>query len=166
MKERSIGSHIREARKELGLTQEELAYQCNVHVRTIQRIETGEVSPRMYTIRLINDVLGTHLAMEKGFEEMDAEIKQFREIFKKRKQARITIAITTIVFMITVTILALPDWRLFGLPKLTWAPFFYIITFGLIVSNAFIWRCPACNGLLGDVFNTKYCSKCGLRFDE
>ena len=44
-------------RKEKGLTQEELVEQCNINVRTIQRIEAGEVNPRSYTIRRIMDVL-------------------------------------------------------------------------------------------------------------
>ncbi len=41
------------ARKQKGLTQEELADQCNVTVRTIQRIESGETTPRAYTLKAI-----------------------------------------------------------------------------------------------------------------
>ena len=166
MEQRTIGNQIKDTREELGLTQEELALRCRVHVRTIQGIESGELSPRMYTIRLINDALGTNFIIDKGFEETDAEIKQFRESFKKRKSTRIILIFTTIALLIGITIIAYPSWELFGMPKLSWAPFFYLFMFGIISSSAFIWRCPACKGQLGDVFNTKYCSKCGMNFDD
>jgi transcriptional regulator with XRE-family HTH domain len=58
MKQPELGIRISELRKEKGLTQEELVEQCNINVRTIQRIEAGDVSPRSYTIKAILDVLG------------------------------------------------------------------------------------------------------------
>jgi transcriptional regulator with XRE-family HTH domain len=48
-----LGKKILELRKEKGLTQEELVEKCNISVRTLQRIETGEVTPRVFTIRTI-----------------------------------------------------------------------------------------------------------------
>jgi transcriptional regulator with XRE-family HTH domain len=53
MKQPELGRKISELRKAKGLTQEELVEKCNISVRTIQRIETGEVTPRMYTIKTI-----------------------------------------------------------------------------------------------------------------
>ncbi|HBY67201.1 MAG TPA: DNA-binding protein, partial [Flavobacteriaceae bacterium] len=41
--------------------QEELVEKCNINVRTIQRIEAGEVTPRSYTIKSILDALGFDL---------------------------------------------------------------------------------------------------------
>lgn len=58
MKQPALGKRIYELRKEKGLTQEELVAQCNINVRTIQRIEAGEVNPRSYTVKLILEVLG------------------------------------------------------------------------------------------------------------
>ncbi len=46
------------ARKKKGLTQEQLADRTNITVRTIQRIESGESTPRSYTLKAIADVLG------------------------------------------------------------------------------------------------------------
>ncbi len=40
-----------------GMTQKELADACNIDIRTIQRIEAGEVVPRMYTIKLLAKAL-------------------------------------------------------------------------------------------------------------
>lgn len=53
MKQPDLGKKLSELRKARGLTQEELVERCNVSVRTIQRIETGEVMPRSYTVRTI-----------------------------------------------------------------------------------------------------------------
>lgn len=53
MNQPELGKKICELRNAKGITQEELAAVCNVNVRTIQRIETNEVSPRAYTVRLI-----------------------------------------------------------------------------------------------------------------
>ena len=58
MTQPELGKKITELRKAKGLTQEELVERCNISVRTIQRIEAGEVTPRSYTIRTILDVLG------------------------------------------------------------------------------------------------------------
>lgn len=89
-----------------------------------------------------------------------------RKKFKKRKSIRIWISVIALSLMIGVTFLAFPSWELFGMPKLTWAPFFYLIMFGLLIGIGVFWRCPSCNGLLGDAFNTKYCPKCGIKFNE
>ena len=53
MKQPDLGKMISKLRNEKGLTQEELVEKCNISVRTIQRIENGEVSPRTYTIKTI-----------------------------------------------------------------------------------------------------------------
>lgn len=57
MKQPELGRKISELRKEKGFTQEELVEKCNISVRTIQRIETGEVMPRSYTIKSILSAL-------------------------------------------------------------------------------------------------------------
>jgi len=52
-----IGNKIRELRSQKNLSQEDLAYLCKMNVRSIQRLEAGEVRPRPYTIRTLSDVL-------------------------------------------------------------------------------------------------------------
>ena len=53
----TIARKIGEIRKQKGLTQEELAEQAQVNLRTIQRIENSESEPRDKTLRLICDAL-------------------------------------------------------------------------------------------------------------
>jgi len=58
MKQPELGKRITEIRKEQNLTQEDLVEKCNVNVRTLQRIESGEVTPRPSTLRIITEALG------------------------------------------------------------------------------------------------------------
>ncbi len=57
MKQPELGHKIQNWRKAKGLTQEELVEKCNLNVRTLQRIEAGEVLPRSYTVKTILEVL-------------------------------------------------------------------------------------------------------------
>jgi len=52
-----LGKKIADCRKAKGLTQEELAENCNINVRTLQRIESEEVTPRAYNVKLIFEAL-------------------------------------------------------------------------------------------------------------
>ena len=61
MKQPELGRKILELRKQKGFTQEELVEHCNINVRTIQRIEAGEVMPRSFTLKTILNVLGEDL---------------------------------------------------------------------------------------------------------
>jgi transcriptional regulator with XRE-family HTH domain len=56
-----IGQKIKELRIKKGLTQEELAERTNLSVRTIQRIESGDVDPRTYTLNLLAEALDVEL---------------------------------------------------------------------------------------------------------
>ena len=52
MNQPDLGLKVTELRQQKGLTQEQLAERCEVSARTIQRIESGEVDPRAYTLHL------------------------------------------------------------------------------------------------------------------
>ena len=60
MKQPDLGKKILELRKQKGLTQEELVELCNINVRTIQRIEAVDVTPRTYTVKTILEALGIY----------------------------------------------------------------------------------------------------------
>ncbi|MHA7055763.1 helix-turn-helix domain-containing protein [Aquimarina sp. M1] len=79
MEQPALGIKISELRKSKGLTQEELVEQCNISVRTIQRIEAGEVTPRSYTIKTILSALDYDL--EKIQTENSKVTKEFKKLF-------------------------------------------------------------------------------------
>lgn len=69
MQQPELGLKITELRKQKGFTQEELVEQCNINVRTLQRIENGEVSPRSYTVKTILS------ALDYDYESLEAAQK-------------------------------------------------------------------------------------------
>jgi transcriptional regulator with XRE-family HTH domain len=80
MKQPELGVKISQLRKARGLTQEELVEKCNISVRTIQRIETGEVTPRIYTVKTIL------VALDYDFKEISEKKDIFyslAEVFKE-----------------------------------------------------------------------------------
>jgi uncharacterized Tic20 family protein len=52
-----LGLKVSDLRQQKGLTQEQLAELCEVSPRTIQRIESGEVDPRAFTLHCLGTVL-------------------------------------------------------------------------------------------------------------
>jgi uncharacterized Tic20 family protein/DNA-binding Xre family transcriptional regulator len=57
MDQPDLGLKVSDLRQQKGLTQEQLAERCEVSPRTIQRIESGEVDPRAYTLHCLSTVL-------------------------------------------------------------------------------------------------------------
>ena len=57
MQQPDLGMKVAEMRKQKGLTQEQLAEECEVSTRTIQRIENGEVEPRAFTRNNLSNLL-------------------------------------------------------------------------------------------------------------
>ncbi|GHN01224.1 hypothetical protein WSM22_27130 [Cytophagales bacterium WSM2-2] len=53
-----LGERITSLRKSKGMSQELLAENSNVSLRTIQRIEAGAAAPRLHTIKTLADALG------------------------------------------------------------------------------------------------------------
>ena len=78
MKQPELGKKIAELRKAKGLTQEELVERCNLSVRTLQRIEAGEVVPRSHTIRVIFAAL--------DYKVYDSSNIRLRLFFKQVKE--------------------------------------------------------------------------------
>lgn len=57
MNQPDLGIKVSELRQQKGFTQEQLAEKCEVSTRTIQRIESGEVDPRSFTLNRLGEVL-------------------------------------------------------------------------------------------------------------
>jgi uncharacterized Tic20 family protein/DNA-binding Xre family transcriptional regulator len=69
MNQPELGLKVAELRQQKGMTQEQLAERCEVSPRTIQRIESGEVDPRAYTLHTLGEVLGFDFGEENAPHE-------------------------------------------------------------------------------------------------
>lgn len=168
MEQTALGDLVLKRRNEKALTQEDLAALCGLDTRTIQRIEKGEVKPYFSTLKTLAEVLDFDFISavnSKPWQFSQEEIALFRQKFRKRRILRIAIFITAMVVLLAV-VFTFPHFRLFGMAKMTWAPFLYIIMFGLIIGIAVVWRCPACKANLGDPFRSRFCPQCGLKLKE
>ncbi|MGE4567622.1 MAG: multiprotein-bridging factor 1 family protein [Bacteroidales bacterium] len=76
MKQPELGLKILDVRQTKGLTQEELVTLCNINVRTLQRIESGEVEPRGSTIRLISKALDFDFVCLSSNNDAEADAKE------------------------------------------------------------------------------------------
>lgn len=92
MKQPQLGKKISELRKAKGLTQEELVEKCNLNVRTIQRIESGEVTPRSYTVKALFEALGV--------EEGNFVVEQSPEFPKGARKWLILSFVSGIIYFI------------------------------------------------------------------
>lgn len=76
MQQPELGRRLTALRKAKNLTQEELVEKSHVSVRTIQRIEAGEVLPRTITIKILLEALG------ETYESFSTEQNQVMETTK------------------------------------------------------------------------------------
>jgi transcriptional regulator with XRE-family HTH domain len=111
MNQPDLGRKIAELRKAKGLTQEELVEKCNLNVRTLQRIESGEVTPRSYTIKAIFTALDyaiynssesiTNKFSKTGFKVsnwLEQFYRYFLDLFNLKTQTMKKITILSIMF--------------------------------------------------------------------
>jgi len=95
MNQPNLGLKVAELRQQKALTQERLAELCEVSPRTIQRIESGEVDPRAYTLHCLGEAL-----------EFD-----FSEENTSNENLWLTILHLSSVFCIVVVPLLLWSWK-------------------------------------------------------
>jgi len=107
IKQPELGKKIADLRKVKVMTQEALVEKCNLNVRTLQRIESGESTPRIDTLRLIFE------ALEYSFEEsedgkglflkwLEQFYTSFIDLFKLKTNTMKKISILTLITAIVV----------------------------------------------------------------
>ncbi|MDW3191210.1 MAG: helix-turn-helix transcriptional regulator [Cytophagales bacterium] len=122
----ALGKRILELRKAVDITQEELKDKCHVSVRTIQRIESGIVTPRLSTIRILIEALGenpedwqssgtsnTTLGFIKGMLLINTSEDHLKQSFQS---AWIFGIVYLLLFLVSVGANALPEEHLLHAP--------------------------------------------------
>ncbi len=138
MKQPALGLKILELRQLKGLTQEELVAQCNISVRTIQRIEAGETMPRVFTIKTILSALDRDLddlQQESIFETkvkkvMLVEIDESKDISFLFTQLHVG-WVAGILSMIAFVFEAIDDWY-YALNEVYYFGKTYTVVLGII----------------------------------
>jgi transcriptional regulator with XRE-family HTH domain len=121
----ALGKKIAEIRKAKGMTQEELVERCQLNVRTLQRIESGEVTPRGYTLKIIFSELEypfeehldsdtttqTKPTVKRSFREhLNKGIFYIKDLFNFKTHAMRKITILTLSFSVLIlTLVVLPS---------------------------------------------------------
>ena len=108
MQQPELGRRLTALRKERNLTQEELVEKSYVSVRTIQRIEAGEVLPRMLTVKILLEALGEH------YESFSTKPTQVMETQKNilpnaNRNTLLVAALAGAVFLVSEIILSAMD---------------------------------------------------------
>lgn len=123
LKQPQLGKTIQALRQEKKLTQEELVEKCNVNVRTLQRIEAGEVSPRSFTIRAILE------ALDYKFEQVASSIE------RKTSIRRMNIGwIAGLIYFVFGFAEYAADYYRFELDMPVYFPFIYIVVKAVLLT--------------------------------
>ena len=95
-RKKMISELVKEKRVAKGYTQKELSELSNISVRSIQRIENGEILPRSYTLKTLAEILGV------SFENIHApELEPGQKRFLKiNKGQKIILSIGLIIFIL------------------------------------------------------------------
>lgn len=87
MNRSDIGKKVAELRRQKGFSQDGLAYLCKMNVRSIQRIEAGNVQPRSYTLKLLSEALDFKFEYENNNEPKKFTLKSIFDEVKAKFSA-------------------------------------------------------------------------------
>jgi transcriptional regulator with XRE-family HTH domain len=137
MQQPDLGKRLTALRKEKNLTQEELVEKSHVSVRTIQRIEAGEVLPRISTVKILLTALGQ--SHETFFHQKEDSMQPQPTLPINRTTLLIAV-IAGIIYMVVEIILTAMDiaWLTKKSEWAQWINFIYIgLTILMVVTYAF-----------------------------
>ena len=108
MQQPELGRRLTALRKEKRLTQEELVEKSHVSVRTIQRIEAGEVLPRMSTVKILLEALGERY---ESFSTKPTQVMETQKIMlpNTNRNAVLVAALAGAVYLVSQIILGAMD---------------------------------------------------------
>lgn len=147
MKQPHLGKRIADLRQQKNLTQEDLVEKCNINVRTIQRIEAGEVTPRPSTLKIIVE------ALDENFDDLfsnDEPVSWWKSLLvlhrdisnKQFKSLLQTAWIAGLIYFALGLVEAAADYILFEESFLSTSErVFYVVTkMGVLIAYLFFMR--------------------------
>lgn len=103
-----LGEKLSKARKRKGISQELLAENASISLRTIQRIETGRVSPRPHTLKTLAETLG--VAIEDLHTDPIAPPEQSEHVIATLRSINFS-ALTGLVIPLSNLVFTIILWR-------------------------------------------------------
>ncbi|MFI5131721.1 MAG: multiprotein-bridging factor 1 family protein [Chitinophagales bacterium] len=129
-----ISDFVKEGRLAKGYTQKELSELSNISVRSIQRIENGDIQPRSYTLKALSEILGI------SFENIRKAGPDQKPGYKINKGQKIILSIGISLFILLLSWAFIAQSSRF--PETTFE-FFIFSAFVLLVITAMliiVWR--------------------------
>jgi transcriptional regulator with XRE-family HTH domain len=129
-----IAGYVKEARLAKGYTQQELSELSNISVRSIQRIENGEILPRNYTLKTLAGIL------EISFESMLTATPVSKPPRRANRTQKIILSVGIVLFVVLGSwafIAQSPRFPETHFEFLTFAAFVFL---GLTIILFIIWR--------------------------
>ena len=106
-----ISEFVKEARLAKGYTQKELSELSNVSVRSIQRIENGEILPRSYTLKTLAGILGLSFEeLQSSFNSKEPSTNNFNQknsfMINRTQKLILSVASSLIVILLALAFVA------------------------------------------------------------
>lgn len=129
-----IAGKIKESRLAKGYTQQELSDLSNISVRSIQRIENGEIQPRSYTLKTLGGILGI------AFESIQTELPELAPVRRTNKAQKIILSIGIVFFIILGCWAFIAQSPRFPETQFEFLTFAAFVLLGITIILYFIWR--------------------------
>lgn len=108
VKKDKIANLVREGRTAKGLTQLELSDMTGISLRSIQRIENGDVQPRLYTVKVLAEHLDFVWEPDTAFELEEIRVPLVKPVDQpavvrrtnKTQKTILTIGIATVIVLL------------------------------------------------------------------
>ncbi|MUP45296.1 XRE family transcriptional regulator [Gramella sp. BOM4] len=131
-----IAEQVKRSRKEKGLTQAALGEKTGLSLRSIQRIENGEVNPRAYSIKKLEE------ALETSFKQKNKELQPGRS---SNLASKLVFSIASLVLIPLGALAFLTQSARFPETTFELQVFWFIVLLALSLIQIFIWRNPGTN---------------------
>ena len=140
MQQPDLGKHLTALRKEKNLTQEELVEMSHVSVRTIQRIEAGEVLPRVSTVKILLTAMGQS---HEQFFNPNKDVMQNHPTPQFNRSSLLISVIAGAIYLTVEIILSVMDFAWFT-KKSDWDQWINFVYIGLTITmiiayTLFMW---------------------------
>jgi hypothetical protein len=97
--------------------------------------------------------------------QTEGQIQKIGEIIRKRRRLVAVSSIPFSAFAAVALLSRITSGRFLGIPFSIAGPVFCAVFLATLVLHILVWRCPACRAYLGLVAASRFCPKCGIRFN-